>query len=180
MLPKAGLITVWGLTFQEVRDVIAQEVQQYYAGVQVSVAMARTRTMPVYVFGEVGTPGMHNLSSLSHVMHGLIAAGGIKPSGSLRNVQIIRQGETAITIDLYDLLLKGDLPTELRLQNDDIIFVPPIGPVAGIAGEVRRPAIYELADGETLLDLVKLAGGVARSADTTGIRIARFSAYRRR
>lgn len=175
LLPKAGPIALSTLTFEQAKQVIAAELQQYYAGVQVSVALGEPRSIAVFVFGEVPFPGRYDLSSFSTVMHGLLVAGGVEKSGSLRNIRVLRGGQAAAAIDLYDLLLKGTETADLRLQDGDIIFVPPIGPVVGIAGEVRRPAIYELAPDETLQQLVEFAGGLARSADTDNIRVERFS-----
>lgn len=174
MLPKAGPISLSTLTFEQAKRVIAAEVQQFYAGVQVSVALGDPRSIAVFVLGEVPSPGRYDLSGFSTVMHGLLAAGGIEKSGSLRTVQVLRKEQVVAHIDLYDLLLKGTETGDLRLQDGDIIYVPSIGSVVGIAGEVRRPAIYELAPGETLQQLVEFAGGLARSADSENIRVERF------
>jgi protein involved in polysaccharide export with SLBB domain len=89
----------------------------------------------------------------------LFASGGVKPIGSLRNVQLKRQGVVIRTLDLYDLLLKGDTGNDAKLLPGDVIFIPPVSATVAIDGEVRRPAIYELKGNHSVADLIELAGG---------------------
>lgn len=180
LLPKAGPVELWGLTFERAQQVIEAEIHEFYVGVQVAVALNQPRSIGVSILGEVAAPGWYNLSGFSTVMHALLEAGGVLHSGTLRDIRIIRAGKTAASIDLYDMVLKGVDAGGLRLRDGDIVFVPTVGSVVAIAGEVRRPAIYELAADETLLDLVTYAGGLVRSADTDRIRIDRFAEGERR
>lgn len=180
LLPKAGPVYVWGLTLEEARSFIQEKLLEYYVGVDIAVGMGRLRSIDVYVLGEVVRPGQYTVSSLANVMHALIEAGGIPPSGSLRNVQRIRNGVLVETIDLYDLLITGALRTDIRVRDGDVILVPHVGAMAGIAGEVRRPGMYELQSGETLADLIAFAAGFTPAADVRSIRIERVNDEGRR
>jgi protein involved in polysaccharide export with SLBB domain len=122
--------------------------------------MGRLRTIRVYVVGEVCQPSSFTLSSLSTLTNALFSAGGPLKLGSLRRIELKRNHHTIGTIDLYDFLLRGDKTRDFRLQSGDTIFVPPLGPVAAITGEVKRPAIYELQDQIHVSDLIEMAGGL--------------------
>jgi polysaccharide export outer membrane protein len=106
-------------------------------------------------------------------MTALYAGGGVKPIGSLRNIRLLRDGATVATLDLYDLLLRGDTRGDVRLQAGDAIFVPPIGAQVTVAGEVRRPAIYEVKEDETVAELVTLAGGLNAVANRGAVKLER-------
>jgi protein involved in polysaccharide export with SLBB domain len=158
-LPNVGPVKVWGLNFKDAGELIRQQLSRYYRGLQTSVTMGRLRTIRVYVVGEVCQPGSYTLSSLSTVTNALFAAGGPMKLGSLRNVQLKRNHHTVGTIDLYDFLLKGDKTRDFRLEPGDTIFIPPVGSVAAISGEVMRPAIYEVSEKTRVSDLIQMAGG---------------------
>jgi protein involved in polysaccharide export with SLBB domain len=158
-LPNVGPVRVWGMTFKDATGLIRQHFSRYYRGVESSITMGRLRTVRVYVVGEVCQPGSYTLSSLSTVTNGLFAAGGPLKLGSLRNIQLMRNHHTVGTIDLYEFLLRGDKTLDFRLESGDTIFIPPIGAVAAIAGEVKRPAVYELKANTSISDLIEMAGG---------------------
>lgn len=158
-LPNVGPVKLWGLTFKDASDLIQRQLSQYYRGIQASVTMGALRVIRVYVVGEVCQPGSYTLSSLSTVTNALFAAGGPIKLGSLRNVELKRNHHTVGTIDLYDFLLKGDKTRDFRLESGDTIFVPPVGPIVAITGEVNRPAIYELQGTAHVGDLIEMAGG---------------------
>ena len=113
------------------------------------------------------------MSSLSTVTHALFSSGGIRTTGSLRNIQVKRKGETVIDFDFYDFLLKGDNSKDVTLRSGDVIFIPPVGKTVGIAGEVRRPAIFELKDEETTGNLLQYAGGLLPTADLSSFQVGR-------
>jgi polysaccharide biosynthesis/export protein len=142
--PRLGPVTVTGLTFQQVRELIRERVSQQMIGVNASVTMGELRSIRVFVMGEAARPGSYTVSSLSTITNALFASGGIKPIGSLRNIQLKRNGELVTTLDLYDLLLRGDTRADVRLLPGDVIFIPPVNPQVGVDGEVRRPGVYEL------------------------------------
>ncbi|MFB1035098.1 MAG: SLBB domain-containing protein, partial [Sinobacterium sp.] len=120
-------------------------------------------------------PGSYTVNSLSTMTNALFASGGISTVGSLRNIQLKRGGQLVTTLDLYDLLLKGDTSSDARLLPGDVIFIPPIGKTVGISGEVRRPAIYELNKEVTASQAVALAGGFLATAYPQASRIERIN-----
>ncbi len=159
-LPKVGVVNVAGIRFGELERTLKRHLSKYYSNFNLSVAMGGLKTLTIYVVGEVSVPGSFSLPSLTTVYGALFAAGGPTKQGTLRKVQILRAGKVVKTLDLYDFLLKGDRSQDIRLQNEDTVFVPLIGPVAGVAGAVYRPAIYELKGGETIDTAIKTAGGI--------------------
>jgi protein involved in polysaccharide export with SLBB domain len=179
-LPKIGALKVWGLTFSQLKDYLFAEISKYYKEFQLNLTMDRLRTIRVYVVGEAVTPGSYALSSLSTVYNALFAAGGPSKRGTMRKIQLIRNGKRIQTIDLYDFLLKGDKSQDERLQSGDTIFIPTIGPIAGIAGNVKRPAIYELKGSVTLGELIELAGGVTPFGYLQRVQIERVEAHEKR
>ncbi|AHI29128.1 SLBB domain-containing protein [Marinobacter similis] len=171
--PQSGPMSVAGLSFDEAKQQITTKVSEQYIGVQVSVSLGELRSMRVFVLGEARNPGSYSVSSLSTITNALYVSGGIKLNGSLRNLQHKRNGKLVGTLDLYDLLLKGDSSDDTRLQPGDVIFIPPVGNRVGIKGEVYRPALYELSNEETLADLVQMAGGLTPQAYPQRINIER-------
>jgi protein involved in polysaccharide export with SLBB domain len=144
-------------------------------GANVSVTMGELRSIRVFVLGDAERPGSYTVSGLSTITHALYASGGIKPIGSLRNIQLKRDGQLITTLDLYDLLLRGDTRNDLRLMPGDVIFIPPVNIQVGVDGEVRRPGIYELMGAASAEDLVALAGGMTPSAYPQGASLSRVS-----
>ncbi|MCZ6623357.1 MAG: SLBB domain-containing protein [Deltaproteobacteria bacterium] len=160
ILPSVGPVRVWGLTFSQAEQLIRKQLSRSYRGFHASVTMGRLRAIRVYVVGEVCQPGSFTLSSLSTVTNALFAAGGPLKMGSLRNVQLKRNHHDVGVVDFYDFLLRGDKTRDFRLESGDTIFIPPIGPIAAIAGEIKRPAIYELKGPTRVNDLIEMAGGL--------------------
>ncbi len=180
VFPKVGAITLVGQTFQEARRLIQQQISHYYSGYQLSVTMGSLRTVRAYLVGEVNRPGAYSLSSLSSVSNALYSGGGPSKLGSLRNIKVIRGNRTIAAIDLYDFLLKGERREDVTLQAEDTILVPPIGPVAAVTGQVKRPAIYELKGETTVADLLEMAGGVMAGASLSRVQIERVQGNDRR
>jgi polysaccharide biosynthesis/export protein len=179
-IPEFGPIQVTGLTFDEMRREIDQRVSGQMIGVRASVTMGELRSVRIFVVGDVKRPGSYTVSSLSTITNALFASGGVSPIGSLRGIQLKRGGATVATLDLYDLLLRGDTSKDLQLRQGDAIFVPPIGSTASVAGQVRRPAIYEFRNGATLGDMIDVAGGLNAEADPRIVRVERVDADRSR
>jgi polysaccharide export outer membrane protein len=177
--PDLGPISVAGLTFSEMKDNLAREVENRMIGVDVSVSMGRLRSIRVFVLGDVFSPGSYTVSGLSTLSNALVASGGVRKIGSLRRVQLKRGGELVGEMDLYDLLVRGDTSDDVRLMPGDVIFVPPVGPLAAVAGEVIRPAIYEMKGPMTVRELIGLAGGLRPTAFTDLIQIERIEDARR-
>jgi len=172
--PELGPIPVSGLRFEDVRAQIQARVAEQMIGTQVSVTMADLRSIQVFVVGDVVRPGSYTVSGHAPISHALLASGGVKPIGSLRNIQLKRKGALVRALDLYDLLLRGDASNDVRLQQGDVIFVPPVGVTAAISGEVRRPAIYELKGEGTAEELLRLGGGLTPEADPALARLERI------
>ncbi len=171
--PELGPIPVAGKKFDAVREDIETRVARQMIGTQASVGLGDTRSVSVFVMGEANKPGSYTVSGLSTITSALYASGGIKTTGSLRDVQLKRRGSVVRRLDLYDLLLRGDTSQDAKLQSGDVIFIPPVGPTAAIDGEVRRPAIYELRGNTPLSALISLAGGFTPEADERRVTVVR-------
>ncbi|GAB4232837.1 MAG: hypothetical protein OHK0028_08350 [Deltaproteobacteria bacterium] len=170
---KFGALYVAGKTFEELKAFLKSKISTV-AEVSADVSMGQMKGIRVSVVGEVRAPGWYNVSSLHTALQVLSTAGGMKDIGSLRRIRILRGGKEVREIDLYDFLLSGDTRNDIRLLQGDVIFVPVVGKLVAIAGEVLRPAIYELRDEKSLADLVRLAGGFAPSAWKQRIQVERF------
>ncbi len=179
-LPKVGVLKVWGLTFSQLQKFLFEQTSKYYKDFQMNVTMDRLRTIRVFVVGEAQTPGNYLLSSLSTVYHALIAAGGPSKKGSMRNVQLLRDGKVIEKIDLYDFFLKGDRSRDARLQSGDTIFIPVIGPTIGVSGSVKRPAIYELKEPVPLKEFIEMAGGVTFQGYLQRVQVERVEAHEKK
>src|SRR6267142_1983107 len=173
VLPKVGDLRIWGLTFSQADRLIRDELGRYFRGFQTSVTMGRLRTVSIHVVGEVCQPGVYTLSSLSTVTNALYSAGGPTKLGSLREVRLLRGNVQVAKLDLYDFLQRGDRTRDYRLESGDTIFVPTVGDVVAVAGEVKRPAIYEIQTGTRLADVVTLAGGVTPTSYLKRVQVVR-------
>jgi protein involved in polysaccharide export with SLBB domain len=175
LFPRLGPVSVAGLTFKEMQEVLAAHIEKQMIGEQAVITLGTLRSIRVFVLGEANRPGSYTVSALSTLTNALFVSGGIKPIGSLRDIQLKRNGRIAARLDLYDLLLRGDTSHDARLQPGDVIFVPPVGETVGIAGEVRRPGIYELKDEKTVQQAVALAGGLLPTAYPQASKIERIN-----
>jgi polysaccharide export outer membrane protein len=160
-LPEIGALGVAGLTFQEMKQLLEKELSKYYTGFQMNVSMGALRVIRVYVVGNARTPGAYTVSSLSTLVSALFEAGGPAKTGTMRDIQLKRNGGTVVHFDMYDFLLTGDKTKDARLMPEDVIFIPPVGPVAAIVGSVNRPAIYELKGETSVAELIEMAGGLS-------------------
>lgn len=176
--PELGPIPVGGRRFEDVRTEIESRVATGMIGTQVSIGIGELRSIRVFVLGDAQTPGSYTVSGLSTITNALFVSGGVKKIGSLRNIELKRNGRMVGKLDLYDLLLKGDTSGDARLLPGDVIFVPPVGPTVGLSGQVRRPAIYELKSETTTEQLIELGGGFLPDADPTVTTIERINANR--
>jgi polysaccharide export outer membrane protein len=163
--PKLGPIMVSGMTFDQAREAIEHRVSKQLVGARVSVTMGDLREIRVFVLGEAKKPGSYTVSGLSTMTNALFVSGGVKKIGSLRNIQLKRNGRLINTLDLYDLLLHGDTSADQQLLTGDVIFIPPIGRTVSVYGSVKRPAIYELKNEKTAGQAIEIAGGLTPDAD---------------
>jgi polysaccharide biosynthesis/export protein len=179
-VPELGPVSVGGQTFASAKAELESRIAQQMIGVHASVTMGDTRTIRVFVLGDAKQPGSYTITGLGTITSALFAAGGVQPIGSLRNIQLKRRGEIVRRLDLYDMLIRGDTTDDARLLPDDVIFIPPIGPIVSVDGEVHRPAIYEVRNERSVADVVRLAGGLTPEADTAKLALTRIQADLRR
>lgn len=175
-LPDIGPVTVAGMPFGELQKLIESTVSEQMIGTRAVVSLGNLRTIRVLITGEALHPGSYTIGGLSTMSNALILSGGPTEVGSLRNIQLKRGGKTVSTLDLYDLLLRGDARHDARIQSGDVLFIPPVGTTAGITGEILRPAIYEYKGAATVSDLVRLAGGLTPEAAPGRVTVERVDA----
>jgi polysaccharide export outer membrane protein len=137
-IPKVGVVHVSGLTYRQLREVMDREFAHLYKNFQLNVTLDNLRTIPIYVVGQARFPGSYAVSSLSTLISALFAAGGPSKSGSMRDILVRRGKKVIVHFDMYDFLLRGDKSKDVRLQPGDVIFIPPIGPVAAIGGPTQE------------------------------------------
>ncbi|MBF0157853.1 MAG: SLBB domain-containing protein, partial [Magnetococcales bacterium] len=172
--PGLGPIPVAGMEFREFRDTLKAQVQERMLGMElVQVTLGSLRSIRVFLLGDVNTPGSYTVNGLSTMTNALLLGGGATRVGSLRHLQLKRQGELVTELDLYDLLLHGDTGKDSRLQDGDVIFVPPIGDTVGVFGAVKRPAVYELRGEKSVAALIRLAGGLLATANPALVQLER-------
>ncbi len=172
--PELGPISVGGQLFSSVQSLIESRVAHQMIGVRASVTVAQTRSIEVFVMGDAFAPGVYTVSGLGSMSSALYAAGGIAKTGSLRGVELIRDGRVVETLDLYDLLIHGSTANDAKLLQGDVVFVPPVGRTVAVDGEVQRPAIYELKSEATLAQAIALAGGLRPDADLADATVTRI------
>ncbi len=177
-LPEIGSLHAAGLSFGELKKQIKRKMEAI-TGVNASVSMGRLRTIDVFVVGEALRPATYSISSISTVISALYASGGPSKHGSLRNIQVLRNGDT-VSLDLYDFFTKGVKRNDIRLKNGDTIFIPVLGPVVGVAGAVKRPAIYEMKGEQTIQEIIELAGGILPTGEIQNVVIERVEGQKRR
>jgi len=172
-VPQIGPIPVAGLTFEDMSKHLIKQSEQI-VGANIDITMGALKSIPIFVLGDVRRPGAYTVGSFATITDALLIAGGPSAIGSMRNIQLKRKDKVVVTFDLYDLLLKGDKSNDVILQAGDVVFAPVAGPVVGIAGNVKRPAIYELKDKVSLHSLFELAGGILPTAYTQQIQVERI------
>lgn len=189
-VPNVGQYMVAGKFMNNLREEMKHWLSRNYAGLTtdppsifMDLTVTRLRPIRIYVLGEVRRPGGYLINSNSTVFNALYSMGGPLTRGSLRNIRVIRGLSAAtitVTVDLYNLLLKGYDERDVLLRENDRVFVPPRGKTVAIRGEVRRPAIYELRPGETFADLLEYSGGLLPEAYTRRFQIRRIIPFEQR
>ena len=173
--PDLGPISLVGLSFAEARNLLQDKIAQSMIGINANITMGELRSIRIFVAGDAYKPGSYTVSSLSTITQALFVSGGVNQIGSLRNIQLKRSGKTVGTLDLYDLLMRGDASGDKRLQSGDVVFIPSTGGTVSVMGEVRRPAIYELKNNETMADVIKMASGLNPGAYPKSSVVERYS-----
>ena len=173
--PEIGPVGLSGMTYREAKEILQTRIAQQVVGTKVSISMGSLRTIQVFVLGEAFKPGAYTISSLSTITHALVSGGGVSNIGSLRNIQLKRDGKVIASIDLYDFLLNGDTSGDQRVREGDVIYVPTVGELVSIEGQILRPAIYEMKGGESVDDLIQLAGGTGPKVKLSNTSLFRIS-----
>lgn len=159
-IPHIGAVRLAGYTLHEAERIISARLNQYYTGYQMNLSMGRLRSIMIYVTGNAARPGAYTVSSFATLVNALLASGGPNANGSLRKIELKRNGRTITVFDMYAMLLQGDKSQDTRLEAGDVIYIPPVGPLVGLAGEVQSPGIYELNGATRVKDLLYIAGGL--------------------
>jgi len=169
-LPKVGTVHVAGLTIGAAQDHLREAMTRIYRNFELTMDLGEIHSIQIYVTGMVRQPGEYTVSALNTLVDAVFACGGPSLSGSMRHVQLKRNGQILTDFDIYELLIKGDKTGDRQLQPGDVLYIPAAGPQVAIFGSVRRPAIYELRGDQSLADLLEAAGG--RTAIAAGSSIA--------
>ena len=180
-IQKIGPVNLNGLTIAEANDYLKKTLNKIYNGLNnandptsdIRLTLGSIRTIQINVMGEVVQPGTYSLSSFSTVFHALYRAGGVSDIGSLRNVQLVRNGKNIATIDVYQFIMKGNIQDDVRLQEGDVVIVPAYDILVKIDGKVKRPMRFEMKKDENLSTLISYAGGFEADAYTRSLRVVR-------
>ena len=179
-LEKIGPVNLNGMTVSEANSYLKKVLGKTYSGLdtpdgtlEIRLTLGNARTIQINVMGEVIQPGTYALSSFSTVFHALYRAGGVNSIGSLRNVQVTRNGKNVATVDVYEFIMKGKTQDDIRLQEGDVIIVPAYEALVQISGNVKRPMKFEMKKDETLSTLLNYAGGFSSDAYTRSLRVVR-------
>ena len=173
-VPKIGPIPIAGVKYGDVERVIKKEAEKYIQGVNISITLIKLKSLEVYVVGDVASPGLHLLPAFSTIFDGLIYAGGVQKTGSLRGIKLYREDKEIQSFDIYDLLLKGNRKSDTTLHSKDVIFVPQIGKTAAVTGAVNNQAIFEIIGQNSIKNLVAMAGNILPQAFGDRIYLRRF------
>ncbi len=182
-LPQIGPIHVTGIAFSELTQQIRSRIARVYRNFDLTVDLGQLRSIQIFVVGQARRPGAYTVSSLSTLVNALFASGGPSVQGSMRDIQLKRDGKVISDFDLYDLLIRGDKSKDVRLLPGDVIFIPAVGPQAALTGSVRKPAIYELnaaGAATTIQQLLDSAGGLSTIAANSRISIERIEEHQER
>lgn len=179
-IPELGTVNVSGLAYGHLNSFLTQQLGRIYRNFTVNATLGALRTIQVFVVGQARRPGSFSVSSLSTLLNALFASGGPLPTGSMRDIQVKRGGQTIDHFDLYDLLLHGDKTHDIQLATGDVIFIPFAGPQVAVLGSVNHPAIYELKNETTVAQALELAGGENSAASGADVLLERVYEHEER
>ncbi len=174
-MQELGPIFLSGMTVEEANRFLKNKLGTVFANEnnQIQMTLGNTRTIQINIMGEVVQPGTYALSAFSTVFHALYRAGGVNDIGSLRNVQLVRNGKKIAAVDVYDFIMQGKIKDDIRLQEGDVIIVPAYDMLVKMSGNVKRPMRFEMKKDETLAALIKYAGGFNADAYSKSVRMVR-------
>lgn len=172
-IPELGSVRVAGLPYSELNHFLNTQLGRIYRNFTVNATLGSLRTIQVFIVGQARRPGSFSISSLSTLLNALFASGGPSATGSMRDIQVKRGGQTIDHFDLYDLLLHGDKSHDIPLSTGDVIFIPFAGPQVAVLGAVNHPAIYELKGETSVAQALELAGGENSAASDGDVLLER-------
>lgn len=175
VIPHVGTIRLAGYTMIGAERMIRTRLNQYYTGYQMNLSLGKLSSITVYLTGNARRPGAYTVSSFATLINALLVSGGPSTTGSLRKIELKRDGKTITVLDMYAMLLRGDKTNDVRLQAGDVIYIPPVGPLVGVAGEIQKPGVYELNGTTRVKDLLYIAGGL--NAQTFRGRVQFYRVY---
>ncbi len=175
VIPEVGSIEISGLVFREAIDKIKSVINASLIGVSAEISLAKIRSIQIFVLGNAYSPGAYTVSSLSNVSNVLFFSGGPTENGSLRKISVKRDGNTIANLDFYELLTRGNIKNDIRLQSNDALLINPTGKTVTISGEVKNPAIFELNDDETFKDLIFFSSGLTNKANKNKITLSSYA-----
>ena len=173
-IPDIGKIVVAGLTLNDAISIIKNKVTNIFIGTEAFVTLDGIRDVDILVSGNALNPGVYTLTGNSNILHALTMAGGISEFGSFRNINLIRNGKVVETLDIYDLLIEGKFIPKKRLRSGDIVFVEERKNLVEVSGAVKRPAIYELNDNQSLSQALNYSYGPKITADMRNVYLERI------
>ncbi len=174
-LPKVGSIALAGVRYRDLHDVVSAALGRQYRGYTVTVSTKKLRGITVYITGFANNPGAYSVNSLSTLVNAVLAAGGPSSGGSLRSIKLFRNGALVTNFDLYDMILRGDRSRDAILQNEDVLYVSPLGRQVAITGSVNGEAVYETREGDSIASVLGYAGGMNDLADTSRVLVYRLT-----
>lgn len=179
-VPQVGQISVAGVHYENLEEHLKREVSRIFKNFNLTANLGRLHSIQVLVVGDARYPGTYTISSMSSLVNAIFASGGPSVQGSLRRIQVRRDGTTITDFDFYDLLIKGDKSKDVHLQSGDVLYIPHVGPLVAISGSVNVSAIYEMKEDSTLQDLIETAGSMSTMADSSKIVIDRVMDHQAR
>jgi protein involved in polysaccharide export with SLBB domain len=172
LFPELGAISVVGLSLKDVKDKLSQLIEQSYIGVNIDISIQNLSAKKITIVGAVKTPGTYLINPFSTITGALAYSGGVSDIGSLRDIKLIRNNEEIFSFDLYDLLIKGDRSKDVTIEAGDTLLINSASQFVEISGAVKRPAIYEILEGETIKDIVDFALGFDQTANKSNISVS--------
>jgi len=165
-IPRVGSVNVSGVRYRDLQGYLKQAVGKIFTNFELTASIAQVRSVQIYVVGHAVRPGTYTLSAMSTLLNALFTSGGPDATGSMRNIEVKRGMQIVTRFDLYDMLVKGDKSHDITLQDGDVVYIPEVGPLVALTGNVKRQAIFEIKERSApLADVINWAGGFGSSAD---------------
>lgn len=186
VVENIGPVYLNGMTVDEANNHLKAVFSQIYSGLRdgsqdshITLSLGQNRSIQINVMGDVVYPGTYTVSSFATIFNALYMAGGVSEIGSLRSIKLYRKNKEISSLDVYDYLINGRLGNDIRLEDNDVVVVPPISCLVTIDGRIRRPMFYEMKTDESVADLISYAGGMATDAYRKDVRLVRMGDVQR-